>query len=63
MNRPGLFITLFFLIGFGFLGYQSLFPPDNVGHSMDQPDLSDIGAGEAIADVVVPEQTLSHISL
>lgn len=59
MNRPGLFITLFFLIGFGFLGYQSLFPPDNVGHSMDQPDLSDIGAGEAIADVVVPE-TLSE---
>ena len=55
MNRPGLFITLFFLIGFGFLGYQSLFPPDNVGHSMDQPDLTDIGAGEAIAVVAVPE--------
>lgn len=59
MNKSGLLIALVFVIGLGFVGYQAIYAPDTRGHSMEQPDLSSLGAGDPIANVTLPE-TLSE---
>lgn len=62
MDRSGILIALFFIVGLGYVGYQTLAAPDPAGHSMTPPDLSDVEAGAPLADVSVPE-TFSEAAL
>ena len=55
MDKSGLFIAAFFVIGLGFVGYQAIYTPDTRGHSMEQPDLSSLSAGDPIASVIIPD--------
>ncbi|OED50848.1 cytochrome C [Rhodobacteraceae bacterium (ex Bugula neritina AB1)] len=56
MDKSGLFIGLFFVVGLGYVGYQNIMKPDSVGHSMTPPDLRGVAAGAPLAEVAVPSE-------
>lgn len=64
MARSGIFIAAFFVFGVAAVLWQQLQPPPpTAGHTMDTPDLSAVGEGEAIAQVVVPDKLSANAQL
>lgn len=56
MSKSGWFVGLVFLAGLGTFVYQLVNPQEPMGHSMTQPDLSDVEDGAPIVTVAIPER-------
>ncbi|KNG95399.1 c-type cytochrome [Pseudaestuariivita atlantica] len=63
MNKSAVFVGLALVAGIGAFGYQLLVPPEQVGHSMEQPDMSGVEDGGAIAQITVPASLSENAQL
>ena len=64
MEKSGIFIAAFFVIGGAVVVWQQLQPvPSSSGHTMTPPDLTSIGEGEPIVQLTVPEELSANAQI